>query len=274
MKTHTISLLGLRDNNEDQHESFINLNNQNTEYRNINFFGIFDGHGGKDVSKYLKDNLLNYFNNKFIDCSICDNNKYKKYIEKVFDHIQIKLERKFKNFSYNIGSTALIIIFYEKNNKINYYIANSGDCRAVVCKKNNMSLDLSKDHKPHLYDEKLRIKKLGGKIYFDGYDWRIGDLSVSRSFGDMDAAPYVTHKPEIFKYSLSKGDKFIILGCDGLWDVINSQDAVNFVLEKLNDEEDIVSMSGHSKKNIAHELGKYAIQKGSTDNVSIIIIFF
>ena len=127
------------------------------------------------------------------------------------------------------------------------------------------------------FDIKRQINVHGpseGYQYFDGYDWRVGDLSVSRSFGDMDAAPFVTHKPEIFKYSLSKGDKFIILGCDGLWDVINSQDAVNFVLEKLNDEEDIVSMSGHSKKNIAHELAKCAIKKGSTDNVSIIIIFF
>ena len=274
MITHTISLLGLRDNNEDQHEVFINLNNQNTDYRNINFFGVFDGHGGKDVSKYLKDNLLNYFNNKYIECSICNNNKFKKYIEKVFDHIQIKLERKFKNFSYNIGSTALIVIFYKNNNKINYFIANSGDCRAVICKGNNISLDLSKDHKPHLFDEKIRIKKLGGEIYYDGYDWRIGDLSVSRSFGDMDATPYVTHKPEIFKYNLNKNDKFLILGCDGLWDVINSQDAVNFVLDKLNDLDNIISMSGYSKKNIAHELGKYAIKKGSTDNVSIIIIFF
>ena len=43
--------------------------------------------------------------------------------------------------------------------------------KKVVCKKNNMSLDLSKDHKPHLFDEKSRIKKLGGKIYFDGYDY-------------------------------------------------------------------------------------------------------
>ena len=90
----------------------------------------------------------------------------------------------------------------------------------------------------------------------------------------MDASPYVTHKPEIFKYKLNKNDKFLILGCDGLWDVINSQDAVNFVLDKLNDLDNIITMSGYSKKNIAHELGKYAIKKGSTDNVSIIIIFF
>ena len=274
MITHTISLLGLRDSNEDQHEVFINLNNENSEFKDINFFAVFDGHGGKDVSKYLKDNLPNYFTNKYIKYNISSATKFKKYIEKVFDHIQIKLEKRFKNFSYNIGSTALISVFYKKDGKINYYVANTGDCRAVVCNGNNMSIPLSKDHKPHLFEEKTRIEELGGEIYHDGYDWRVGDLSVSRAFGDMDAAPYVTHKPQIFKYNLKKSDKFLILACDGLWDVITNQDATNFVLNKLKDTNKLSTMSGHSKQNIAQALGEFAIEKGSTDNVSIIIVFF
>lgn len=274
MITHTISLLGLRDSNEDQHEVFINLDNDNSEFKDINFLAVFDGHGGKDVSKYLKDNLPNYFTNKYIKYNINSTTKFKKYIEKVFDHIQIKLEKRFKNFSYNIGSTALIIVFYKKEGKVNYYVANSGDCRAVVCNGNNMPVQLSKDHKPHLFEEKTRIENLGGEIYYDGYDWRIGDLSVSRAFGDMDAAPYVTHKPQIFKYNLKKSDKFLICACDGLWDVITNQDATNFVLNKLNNENKLTTMSGHSKQNIAQALAEYAIEKGSTDNVSIIIVFF
>ena len=96
-----------------------------------------------------------------------------------------------------------------------------------------MSLPLSKDHKPHLFEEKTRIENLGGEIYHDGYDWRVGDLSVSRAFGDMDAAPYVTHKPQIFKYNLKKTDKFLICACDGLWDVIDDQEAVNLVLDGI-----------------------------------------
>jgi serine/threonine protein phosphatase PrpC len=274
MITHTISLLGLRDSNEDQHEVFINLNNENSEFKDINFFAVFDGHGGKDVSKYLKENLPNYFTNKYIKYHITNSIKFKKYIEKVFDHIQIKLEKRFKNLAYNIGSTALIIIFYKKQGKINYYVANTGDCRAVVCNNSNMSIPLTKDHKPHLFEEKARIEKLGGEIYNDGYDWRIGDLSVSRAFGDMDASPYVTHKPQLFKYNLRKNDKFLVLACDGLWDVITNQDATNFVLNKLNNTNKLVTMSGYSKQNIAQSLGEYAIANGSTDNVSIIIIFF
>ena len=274
MITHTISLLGHRDSNEDQHEVFINLNNSNDEYKQVNFFGVFDGHGGKDVSKYLKETLPTYFTTKYIKNNISNQGKFKKYIEKVFNHIQIKLEKRFKNFSYNIGSTALITIFYKNNNKINYYVANTGDCRAVICNNSNIGIQLTKDHKPHLFDEKTRIEGLGGEIYYDGYDWRIGDLSVSRAFGDMDAAPYVTHMPEIFKYNLRRNDKFMIIACDGLWDVIANQDAINFVLDKLNNTNKLNTMSGYSKQNIAQSLAEYAIKNGSTDNVSIIIVFF
>ena len=93
MLTHNISLLGKRESNEDQHFIFVNLNNIDTEKRDINLFAVFDGHGGKDVSKYLKENLPNYFTSKIQKFNILDTVKFKKYIVKVFNHIQINLEK-------------------------------------------------------------------------------------------------------------------------------------------------------------------------------------
>lgn len=273
MITHSISMLGKRPSNEDQHEIIINLDGNKKNKKNINMFCIFDGHGGKEVAKYLKDHIPQFFVREHMNFDINNKHKMEKYIEKVYDHVQKCLERRLKNISYTVGSTALVSIFYMINKKIKYNIINVGDCRAVNCNKDSIAIPLSKDHKPHLVDEKKRIEDIGGEIIYDGDDWRIKDLSVSRAFGDMDATPYVTHKPQIFNYSLKQNDKFMIFACDGLWDVLSNQEAVDFILSKLENVTEIVNMSGYSINNIANQLGKYAIEKGSYDNVSIIIVF-
>tara|TARA_B110000971_G_C19860552_1_gene431436 strand:- start:309 stop:875 length:567 start_codon:yes stop_codon:yes gene_type:complete len=185
----------------------------------------------------------------------------------------MKLEKRYKGFSYSVGSTALVGIMYKKNKSLKAYILNTGDCRAILCNSNNIAIALTKDHKPNYIEEKKRINNLGGEIEFDGYDWRIKGLSVSRAFGDMDIMPYVTHKPEIFNYSINKNDKFLVFACDGLWDALSNQDVADFILKQMSKNNHLINMYGNSSKNIAYELGKYAIKKGSLDNISIIIVF-
>ena len=80
-------------------------------------------------------------------------------------------------------------------------VYNLGDSRMILCKKSEAHV-VTKDHKPNWPDEQTRIEKIGGKIYFDGFDWRIGDLSVSRAFGDLDNSPYISCKPDIFRYKI------------------------------------------------------------------------
>ena len=73
MKIYSYTLQGKRDSNEDQHIHYLNLNGENPELNLINFIGVFDGHGGKSVSKYLKQNLPQFFINKF---NIMQNTNY------------------------------------------------------------------------------------------------------------------------------------------------------------------------------------------------------
>ena len=54
---NTYSLQGRRYRNEDQHFTLLNINNKNKKINKINLICIFDGHGGKAVSKYLKYNF-------------------------------------------------------------------------------------------------------------------------------------------------------------------------------------------------------------------------
>jgi serine/threonine protein phosphatase PrpC len=267
MSIHSVSLKGRRDSNEDKHTVKLGLNSNNNTNNNINFYAIYDGHGGKFVSNYLHNNLHTFFIDRRVKYPL-----KKSFVNKAFDCVQKNLEMKYPNQSESCGSTCLAMVHYKEPNTNNYYVnvMNAGDCRGVMC-RNNIALRLTKDHKPNTPEERHRITNLGGEIYFDGYDWRINDLSVSRAFGDNESKAYVTHIPDLFKYKLSRKDKFIIMGCDGLWDVMTDQDVVDFILSRHYDMS--TGRKIDKKMNIAKQLGEYAIQHGSTDNITILIIF-
>ena len=271
IKIHSISLIGNREKNEDELNIINNLNNNNNNnYQNCLYTSVFDGHGGDKISKYLKNNISEFIIHKNSE-DLKPTKDYSKYIIKIFDNIQKDLIN--NNIKANImGSTSLISIIYQKNNKYLLKIINLGDCRSILCNKYNIGIQLSKDHKPDKPDELLRIKKLGGIIeYSKNDDPRISGLSVSRCFGDLDCK-FISQQPDVFDYKL-KDDKFIILGCDGLWDVLSNQDVIDFIIKELINVKELKDYTNKSEKNIAYKLGEFAISKGSTDNISIIIIF-
>jgi serine/threonine protein phosphatase PrpC len=265
MEKYSYSLQGRRESNEDQHICLLNLNNNSEITSNncsINFFGVFDGHGGKGVSKYLKDNILNYFaapiHNKLY------NSKDKliiQYFIDAFNHLNKKLQKTHPRIAFNSGSTACIGIMTKDDI---LWILNVGDSRAVKCNYNNKAEQLSEDHKPNSPTEKKRIENLGGRLEYDGVDWRIKDYSVSRAFGDLNASPYITHIPQIYKYKL-KNEKFIIFACDGLWDIMSNQNAVDFINSLVTSGNNI---------NYAKALAEHAFKNGSLDNITVMIYFF
>lgn len=279
MSVHFVSLKGERSSNEDNHNIILGMkdcqnnsndsNNPNTtqDIANVNFYGIYDGHGGKFVSKFLSDNLCHFFINKSVKYPLD-----KQYVNDTYDNLQNILFSKHTEESTECGSTCLVVVhFKDENNRNCLNIMNTGDSRCVIC-RNNIGIALTKDHKPDWPDERCRISKLGGVVKQDTYGtWRINDLSVSRAFGDKESRKFVTHKPEMYKYNITNNDKFMIIACDGLWDEVSSQEAVNFVLDNCYD----VNMIRINKNvNIAKRLSEYAISRGSTDNVTAIVVFF
>lgn len=268
MSINSYSTIGRRQSNEDQHFSMLNKNSpKKKNILPINLVCVFDGHGGKAISKYLKDNLPNLILKKTKSMSIFSDKKsiIGYYFSKLFDTIQNNLKKNHPIIASRCGSTALCGLHYnDKNDQPKLILANVGDSRAVLCNSKNEATGLTIDHKPNLQSERKRIEKLGGKIRFDGVDWRIKDLSLSRAVGDLDTYPYVTHRPEVFRYKLNKKDKFVIFACDGLWDVFSNQKAVNFVNKYLQ---------SNYTGNIAKKLCEEAIKKGSYDNVTVVILY-
>lgn len=259
MTVYTYSMQGKRPSNEDAHINYINMNGETSiDSTKLNLLGVFDGHGGKAVSNYLK---------KYLPLAIINNfNKEKissKFFCNIYNNIQKKMEVTFPRLIKRCGSTACICIHFMHNNKNKLCVVNVGDSRAIICNKFNIAVPLTIDHKPGQIMERKRIEYLGGTIEYDGSDWRIENLSLSRAFGDCDAKPYVTHEPEVFSIDISSKDKFIIVACDGVWDVLSNQEAIDFVINLLSDK----SYTG----NYAKDLSIYAYNKGSSDNITIII---
>jgi serine/threonine protein phosphatase PrpC len=255
------SLIGQRRENEDA------LTLYNCKKKHTLILGVYDGHGGDFTSKFLSQ-YMHLCLQRILD------KLNKSTIVELFNNIQTYLTQTYKKEATKSGSTAVIAIYDYKDNHLT--VINVGDSRCILS-RNNLALVITKDHKPNWPEEKYRIEGLNGKIYLDKDtgDWRIGKLSVSRAFGDLDSIPYVTHLPNIYRYKVSKEDQFMVLACDGLWDVLSNQDVVNYIIlncYKYNKEQNIVVYNANP--NIANDLAKYAISKGSTDNISIIIYFF
>lgn len=275
MWSHSISIQGRRDYNEDEFNIINNLNGKDITLHKVGYYGLFDGHGGGKISKFCKKNFHKYFmETEIINKPPCKSKDYDKYIIKTYDSVQNILTDREKE-AKTVGSTALVVMVYEKEKKKYSKIINLGDCRAIMCNEYNISIQLTKDHKPSSYEEYKRILFEKGKITKDsGDDYRINGMSVSRSFGDIDAKPQVSHIPDIFDYDIHK-TKFIIMGCDGLWDGINNQEAVDFVLSEIEDNKEYKkNINNKSDNNIAAKLANLAYDKGSCDNITVVIIFF
>lgn len=122
-------------------------------------------------------------------------------------------------------------------------MANAGDSRAVLALKKGdkyQAVELSVDHKPELPEERQRIEKAGGFVE----DNRVkGILNLSRSLGDLEYKSdsslalkdqMITAMPDVRVHKLAPGEtNFLILACDGIWDCLTSQEAVECVGDLL-----------------------------------------
>ncbi len=122
------------------------------------------------------------------------------------------------------------------------YVGNSGDSRSVAGKLNGKKyegVEMSMDHKPELAEEKRRIEKAGGFVEENRVK---GILNLSRSLGDLEykqdrkLSPenqMITAVPEIKTIALTPDIKFLFIACDGIWDCLTSQEATEFVGERI-----------------------------------------
>lgn len=283
--THSYTTQGKRNYQEDSYviKNYLNScsdksNTETTQFTrlNVNLFGVFDGHGGGEISKAVSKLLPHYFyKQNFLEDNVPKpSNNYNKYIISTFDNIQNQLNATHSKSTLQ-GSTICLCLIYEYKGKNIITSFWSGDSRAIACNQNLIAESLTLDHKPECPLERQRIKKLGGTVTIEKGDVaRInGVLAVSRSIGDFDQKQFVEHKPDITHNICNY--KFIVVATDGLWDVMTNQQVVDFVLNEIFDNSGIMlsDITRKSENNVASKLAEEAIRLGSEDNITVIVQF-
>ena len=238
---------------------------ENIFKENFSIYGVFDGHGdnGHLISKYISGSMNEYFNNK-LNYYITEEDKENLFTENIINIFLKNYTTILKNNSLKIDE--------ELSTSINYDISQSGSTSVMLFLLNdhlicsnigdsqcfifNCSPEdlwtfeaLSFPHLASDEKEQKRIIEQGGEIHpyyeqngiFEGPD-RIyaknkvyPGLVMSRTFGDLEAKKIgVISEPDIIIKKIDNNAKYIVLGSDGLWDVVKPYDVIRIVRPFFN----------------------------------------
>lgn len=267
------SMQGWRMHMEDAHISDGNFDTD------AGLFAVFDGHGGAEVAKFCSK----LFGPELKNCEEYKKGNYEQALKNTFlkmDEILVSAEgqKTLKTFvdkeatESNAGCTANVVLIKDKK----VYIANAGDSRALLYKGGKVTR-LSEDHKPDLEVEKSRISNAGGFIV----DGRVnGNLNLSRALGDLEYKKNPKLKPEdqlisafpdVKIINQDSEDAFILMGCDGVWEILTDDEICKFVKERSAGEKNLSLVLGDLlDKCIAPD----TTQGVGCDNMSAVLIKF
>lgn len=252
-------------------------------------FGVFDGHGGRQVATYASHSILKATMAAVDDAgwdSFCIStdlpevdglsdaevdvwrlqttlvDRLPKALVKGFQMANEDAHKKFKKG----GSTATVamVIGWE------LIVANVGDSIAILDTGTEV-LQVSGNHR--LSDntaEVERIEASGGEVATSTVDGKPagpirvwpGGLAMARSIGDVDAGERVLADPEVKQVTIPLTGGRLFIASDGLWDAVKPKNAAHSTREMGATE-------------AAHKLLAQAIKKDHLkDDVTVIVVDF
>ncbi|XP_021774965.1 protein phosphatase 2C 57-like isoform X1 [Chenopodium quinoa] len=257
------------------------------------FAAVFDGHGGSSSVTFLREEL-------YKECAQAlkgelllsgkDFDTIKSAITEAFENVDLRLSKWLENKEEEDESGATATVMLVGNDRL--YIAHLGDSSAVISRSGKAEV-LTDPHRPYgsnkaSLQEIRRINEAGGWIN----NGRIcGDIAISRAFGDIRFktkknemveggvkegrwsqkfasrvkfnGDLVVARPDIIQAVLGSDAELVVLASDGLWDYINSSEAVSFVRDELRQHGNV--------QQACESLANAALDRRSQDNISIII---
>lgn len=260
---------------EDAHTAAVGLPHGLDDW---SFFGVYDGHAGSRVANYCSKHLLEHI----VAAGSADELRKAgapapetPAIEAVKRGIRagfLRIDEHMRSFTDlrngmdRSGSTAVAVLLSPEH----LFFINCGDSRALLCRSGHVCFS-TMDHKPCDPREKERIQNAGGSVMIQRVN---GSLAVSRALGDYDykcvegkgpTEQLVSPEPEVFEIARSDAeDEFVVLACDGIWDVMTNEDLCAFVRSRLEVTDDL--------ERVCNEVVDTSLHKGSRDNMSIVLV--
>ncbi|KAJ3118620.1 Protein phosphatase 2C 1 [Nowakowskiella sp. JEL0407] len=266
---------------EDAHSYFYNFAN----VKGQGWFAVYDGHAGKTVADWCGSHLHENFNTLLATHPtltipetlnqtflMTDNQLAVKGMKAGCTAIVafIRTEERGEPFDDTENNMSIDSDMGVKSDKMDQdentektkkrkrvlYTANVGDARAVLC-RNGTAIRLSYDHKGSDSREAQRIVESGGVVMNNRVN---GVLAVTRSLGDISMKELIIGNPFTTETVLQETDTFLILACDGVWDVCSDQTAVD-IIKDIDDPQEA-----------SETLMAYALDNQSQDNLSVLVI--
>ncbi|XP_060929181.1 protein phosphatase 1D-like [Limanda limanda] len=275
--------------------------------RSVAFFAVFDGHGGREAAQFARDYLWEFMKKQRGFWSDCDR-EVSAAIRKGFVACHHAMWKKLPEWPKTLtglpstsGTTASVVVI--RGNRM--YVAHVGDSAVVLGIQDDPSLpfiravEVTQDHKPELPRERERIEGLGGSVIkksgVNRVVWKrprlshngpvrrstvidqIPFLAVARALGDLWSYDFysgefvVSPEPDTSVVTLDpRKHRYIILGSDGLWNMVPPQEAVS-MCQNNNDEMAPCGVSS-ARQLVSHALLRWRQRMLRADNTSAIVI--
>ncbi|XP_045075599.1 LOW QUALITY PROTEIN: protein phosphatase 1D-like [Coregonus clupeaformis] len=279
-----------------------------TPQRSVAFFAVFDGHGGREAAQFARDYLWEFIkkqrgfwskDDEEVCAAIrkgfvaCHHAMWKNYVT--------EWPKTFTGLPSTSGTTASVVVI--RGDRM--YVAHVGDSAIVLGVQDDptdqfiRAVEVTQDHKPELPKERERIEGLGGSVIkksgVNRVVWKrprlthngpvrrstvidqIPFLAVARALGDLWSYDFysgefvVSPEPDTCVLTLDPNKhRYIILGSDGLWNMVPPQDAVSMCQD--NDEAMAPCGVSSARQLVSHALLRWRQRMLRADNTSAIVI--
>jgi len=221
------------------------------------FLSVFDGHAGYRCSNFLANTLPSELRRE--TQSSGNTLPSEDLFSRVFSNTDQMWLNSAKNPRIEDGSTALCLALDGNN----LTVANCGDCRAIFY-QNGITQQITRDHRPADEAEQERIAQSGGTVIGGRLQ---GQLAVSRAFGNYEFkdSHLLSSDPEIHHLTVTSEAEILVVGSDGLYDHFSNEEIISFIKNGL---------ISSSLENVVKELIDEAIDRGTEDNITIIVVKF